>query len=301
MEKPGPLGMRMPPELSLIMARVAEYGRMIRFSHSLFLLPFAASAFLLAPKEGLSWIKAFLILLALVAARSSAMAFNRIADRSLDKANPRTAGRALPAGRIKPGEAWALVIISGACFLISALLLNSTTAFLGPPALAFVLAYSYTKRFTALSHLWLGIATSLAPAGTWVAITGTLDPEILVLVGSVALWVAGFDVLYACQDVEFDTRFGLFSIPARLGIRRALWVARMLHLGSFVGFATVGRLFSLDYPYMVGIAIIGGLFVLEHSLISEKDLSRINEAFFTVNGFISVLYLASVAAGILIH
>lgn len=269
---------------------------MIRFSHSLFLLPFALSALVLAPREQLGLGRLFWILTALVSARSAAMGFNRIADRTLDGANPRTAGRALPAGRIGLGEAWAFVFISSGIFLVSAAMLDPLAAALSPLALGFVLAYSFTKRFTLLSHLWLGLGTAMAPAGVWLALTGTLSWEIMILVGSVALWVAGFDVLYACQDVEFDRKWGLFSIPARLGVGRALWTARGFHAFSLLGFLWVGGLFGMGKLYFLGIGLVGALFLLEHLMVSEKDLSRINDAFFTVNGLVSVLYFLAVLA-----
>lgn len=296
MEPAGPGFVSMPAGASTIMGKLWEYGRMIRFSHSVFLLPFALSALILAPREQLGLGRLFWILAALVSARSAAMGFNRIADRGLDRANPRTAGRAIPAGRIGLREAWAFVIISAGVFLLCAAMLNPLAAMLSPLALGFVLAYSFTKRFTLLSHLWLGLGTAMAPAGVWVALTGTLSWEIMVLVGSVALWVAGFDVLYACQDVEFDRKWGLFSIPARMGVGRALWVARGFHTLSFLGFLWVGHLFSLGSLYLVGLLLVGALFLLEHLLVSEKDLSRINDAFFTVNGLVSVLYFLAVLA-----
>ncbi len=279
-----------------IAGKLWEYGRMIRFSHSIFLLPFALSALVLAPREQLSIGRLFWILAALVSARSAAMGFNRIVDRGLDGANPRTAGRAIPAGRISLGEAWAFVLISAGVFLFSAAMLNPMAAMLSPVALGFVLAYSFTKRFTLLSHLWLGLGTAMAPAGVWVALSGALSWEIMVLVGSVALWVAGFDVLYACQDVEFDRKWGLFSIPAKLGVGKALWLARASHCLSLVGFLWVGEIFGMGTVYLVGMCLVGALFLLEHLLVSEKDLSRINDAFFTVNGLVSVLYFLAVLA-----
>lgn len=296
MEPLGPGWLSMASEASTIMGKLWEYGRMIRFAHSIFLLPFALSALLLAPSRELTVSRLFWILLALVSARSAAMGFNRIADRRLDAANPRTANRSLPTGRIGLLEAWAFVLVSSGVFLLAAASLNTLAMLLAPPALGFVLAYSYTKRFTLLSHLWLGLGTAMAPAGVWVAVTGGLEWRILILVGSVALWVAGFDVLYACQDVDFDRRWGLFSVPARFGVGRALWVARGFHTVCFTGFVWVGTLFHMGIIYLVGVLLIGVLFVIEHSMVSERDLCRINEAFFTVNGFVSVLYLLSVAA-----
>lgn len=296
MEPPGAGCLSMAPQVSTVLGKLLEYSSMIKFAHSIFLLPFALSALLLAPKEELTLNRLCWILVALVSARSAAMGFNRIADKSLDAANPRTAKRSLPAGRISPKEAWIFVVASSAVFLLSTAFLNTTAVLLAPLALGFVLAYSYTKRFTVLSHLWLGLATAMAPAGVWVALTGSMEWRILVMVFSVALWVAGFDVLYACQDVDFDKRWGLFSLPAKLGVRGALWVARGFHVLCLGGFLWVGNLFQMGTIYLVGVLLIGALFIVEHSIVSEKDLSRINEAFFTVNGLVSVLYLLSVAA-----
>jgi len=299
LEESRSLGAGMFSSRGALWRRILEYGRMIRFSHSVFLLPFAMSAFLLAPKEQFTKGKFILILVALVCARSAAMGFNRILDRDIDALNPRTAMRSLPAGRIGYKEACAFVAASSVGFLASAFFLNELAAMLAPLALGFIFAYSYTKRFTTLSHLWLGIATALAPAGTWVAVTGELEPSILVLVGSVAMWVCGFDILYACQDVEFDRDHGLFSLPARLGIGRALWVARVCHLLSFLGFLWIKELFGLGVIYLCGVGAIGVLFVVEHSLVSEKDLSRINDAFFTVNGVVSVLYFVALVGDLI--
>jgi 4-hydroxybenzoate polyprenyltransferase len=230
----------------------------------------------------------------MVSARSAAMGFNRIVDRHLDGANPRTAERSLPAGRIRLRDAWIFVLLSSAVFLFCAWTLNPLAFALAPFALVFVLAYSFTKRFTWASHLWLGLGTALAPAGAWIAATGTLELRVGVLVIAVALWVAGFDILYACQDVGFDRQWGLLSIPALLGVARGFWVARGLHVGSLLGFILLGFLFGMGTAYWIGVLLIAFLLGIEHVLISEKDLSRINEAFFTVNGFVSVIYLLAV-------
>jgi 4-hydroxybenzoate polyprenyltransferase len=224
------------------------------------------------------------------------MGFNRIIDRKLDGANPRTAGRSLPAGRMRLGEAWAFVWVSSGLFFLCAWALNPLSLALAPLALAFVLGYSFAKRWTWASHLWLGLGTALAPGGAWIAATGTLDGGVALLVLSVALWVAGFDILYACQDVAFDREWGLFSIPARVGVGKALWVARGLHGICFLGFLGVGKAFGMGAPYWLGVLIVGILLAVEHALVSEKDLSRINEAFFAVNGCVSVLYFLAVLA-----
>jgi 4-hydroxybenzoate polyprenyltransferase len=274
--------------------RAWEYGRMIKFSHSLFLLPFALSALLLAPSGSLNPAKLLWILTALVSARSAAMGFNRIADLKIDALNPRTAQRALPAGRIRLGEAWGFVLISCGVFLLSAWALNPLALALAPLALFVILGYSYTKRFTWGTHFVLGAATALAPVGAWIAVTGSLDPRILALFVAVASWVSGFDILYSCQDEAFDRQWGLHSIPARFGLRRALWTSRLLHIVAVGGFAAVGLLFSLATFYWIGMGIIGGLVGLEHVLISDRDLRRLQTAFFHINVAISICYFLSV-------
>jgi 4-hydroxybenzoate polyprenyltransferase len=271
-------------------ARVVAYGRMIRFSHSIFALPFALASVVLASGPGLPWSEIPWILLAMVGARSAAMGFNRLADQAIDARNPRTAGRELPRGVLSRSEVWAFVLLSAGTLVFAAWRLNPLCFALSPVALLIVFGYSYTKRFTALSHLALGLALSVAPLGAWIAIRGRIEVEPILLGLAVLSWTAGFDIIYACQDAEFDRREGLHSIPARLGIGRALLVSRLLHV------ATVGLLASLFgfgglHPlYLAGMVVVAGLLAYEHSLVSAEDLSRVDAAFFTMNGWVSVAY-----------
>jgi 4-hydroxybenzoate polyprenyltransferase len=272
---------------------------MIKIEHTLFALPFAFLGALLAAR-GLQphnlptlWQTAW-ITAAMVGARSAAMAFNRIADRHIDAANPRTRSRAIPAGLLSVRFAWAFTVASAALFFLASAMLNRLTLLLSPVALASILLYSYTKRFTALSHLVLGWCLSIAPAGAWIAVRGTLDsPVPLLLSAVVMLWTAGFDVLYACQDTDFDRRAGLHSIPARLGVARALWVSRLLHLLAFAALACLHLLAGLGPVALAGLLATGALLVYQHSLVSASDLSRLNAAFFTANAFVSVILLAT--------
>lgn len=267
---------------------------MIRIEHTLFALPFAllgavlAAAGLPAPRQ-LLWIA-----LAMVGARSCAMAFNRIADRHLDAANPRTSTRALPAGRLSLRFAWAFTAASAALFLLSAAMLNRLALALAPVALVSVLAYSYTKRFTSLSHVVLGWCLCIAPTGAWIAVRGALDSSVPLLLSLVVLlWTAGFDVLYACQDFDFDRRAGLHSIPARLGVARALWVSRLLHAGAFAALVALFFATSLGWPALVGVAATAALLVYQHTLVRADDLTRLDAAFFTANAFVSVILFAT--------
>ncbi len=272
---------------------------MIKIEHTLFALPFAFLGALLAARgftpTGLpnAW-QAVWITAAMVGARSAAMAFNRIADREFDAANPRTATRAIPAGRLSVSFAWAFTLASAALFFVASAMLNRLTLLLSPVALASVLLYSYTKRFTSLSHVVLGWCLSIAPTGAWVAVRGAIDSPVPVLLSLVVLlWTAGFDVLYACQDYEFDRRVGLRSIPARVGVARALWVSRLLHAGAFAALAGLYFLTGLGALALAGVAGVGALLVYQHSLVRADDLSRLNAAFFTTNAFVSVILLAT--------
>jgi 4-hydroxybenzoate polyprenyltransferase len=274
---------------------------MIKWEHSIFALPFALTAAVLAaggwPRAGqLAW-----IIVAMVAARSAAMAFNRLADADLDAANPRTATRALPAGRLSRRFVALFVIVASAALILAAARLNRLALYLSPVALAVVLLYSYTKRFTRWSHLVLGFALGLAPAAAWIAIRGALDPRILVLTAAVTFWVGGFDILYSCQDYEFDRREGLHSIPRFLGIANALWIARGLHLAMLGLLVWLALLFHLGAIGAAGIALVGVLLAYEHSLVSARDLSKLNAAFFTMNGVISVVFFVFVAADVLLR
>jgi len=277
---------------------------MIKIEHTLFALPFAFLGALLAARgftpAGLpTWRQALWITVAMVGARSAAMAFNRIADRRFDAANPRTASRAIPAGQLSLSFASAFTVASTALFFLAAAMLNNLTLLLAPVALASVLLYSYTKRFTSLSHVALGWCLSIAPTGAWIAVRGTFDSSVPLLLSLVVLlWTAGFDVLYACQDYDFDRAAGLRSIPARVGISRALWVARALHAGAFAALVGLYFLTGLGALALAGVGATGALLVYQHSLVHADDLSRLNAAFFTTNAFVSVILLATFGGAI---
>lgn len=267
---------------------------MIKIEHTLFALPFALLGAVLAA-SGLPTPWQFLwITLAMVGARSAAMAFNRIVDRDYDARNPRTRGRAVPAGRLSVSFVWAFTLVSAALFLLAAAMLNRLTLMLAPVALASVLLYSYTKRFTSLSHIVLGWCLSIAPTGAWIAVRGHLDSPVPLLLSLVVLlWTAGFDVLYACQDCDFDREAGLRSIPARLGVARALLVSRLLHAGAFAALVALYFVASPGTLALGGVAATGALLIYQHSLVRADDLSRLDAAFFTTNAFVSVILLAS--------
>ncbi|HYP29011.1 MAG TPA: UbiA-like polyprenyltransferase [Blastocatellia bacterium] len=279
---------------------------MIKIEHTLFALPFAFLGATLAgyrmPSQPLSfWMtKLFWITVAMVGARSAAMTFNRIADRKIDAANPRTAGRALPAGLLDLRFAVIFTLCSAALFLLAAVQLNRMTLILAPITLASVLLYSYTKRVTPLSHLLLGWCLGIAPAGAWIAIQGRLPAEGWLLSFSVMFWTAGFDIIYACQDYEFDREAGLHSIPQRLGIERALVTARGLHALMFVLLVLFVIEAQLEWVSMVGVMVTGGLLVYQHSIVKANDLSRLNAAFFTTNAFVSVILFVTIATDLLL-
>jgi 4-hydroxybenzoate polyprenyltransferase len=268
---------------------------MIKFEHSVFALPFALTGALLAwrdagfPRE-LLWAKLAWIVLAMVAARSVAMAFNRVLDADIDSRNPRTKARHLPAGLLSRRFAWGFIVFWAAVFFLAAAGLNSLCLKLAPLALAIVMFYSFTKRFTSLAHLVLGFSLGIAPAAAWIAMRGSLDPRILWLTAAVTLWTAGFDIIYACQDYAFDVQSGLYSIPRRLGISGALWFARLLHLGMLVCLIALIRAFGLGLTAGAGIVAVAGLLLWEHRLVRADDLSRIDAAFFTMNGYVSVIF-----------
>jgi len=272
--------------------RVALYGRMIKFSHSIFALPFALASAALAGQQGFRWGQIGWILVAMVGARSAAMGFNRLADQAIDARNPRTADRELPAGRLSRREVWVFVLLSAAGLILAAWRLNPLCLALSPLALLIVLGYSYTKRFTPLSHLFLGLGLALAPVGAWLAIRGSFGLPALVLGGAVLAWVAGFDTIYACQDVEFDRRERLQSLPAWLGVRAALAVARLLHALAVAALAALYWVAPLHPAYLAGVATVALLLAYEHSLVRHDDLSRVDAAFFTVNGWVSLGYFA---------
>jgi 4-hydroxybenzoate polyprenyltransferase len=274
---------------------------MIKWEHSIFALPFALTGAVLAaggwPRlPVLGW-----IVVCMVSARSSAMAFNRLVDARLDAANPRTAMRALPAGRLSAGFVAGFVLLSATMFLVGAAMLNRLTLELAPLALAVVLVYSYMKRVTRWSHLVLGLALGIAPSAAWIAVRGALDWRIAVLSAAVLLWVGGFDVLYACQDFEHDRAAGLHSVPQAFGLEGAFWIARAMHLGMLVLLVWLTRLFGLGTLSMVGVGAVAALLLYEHSIVSPHDLRRMNAAFFTLNGVISVVFFGFFAADVLLH
>jgi 4-hydroxybenzoate polyprenyltransferase len=268
---------------------------MIKFEHSIFALPFALTGALLAARASRQgwptlWQVAWIIV-AMVAARSAAMTINRIVDLRYDRENPRTNKRALATGDLSISFAWLFTIIAVAVFLIAASQLNRLALELAPVALAILFFYSFTKRFTNWSHFFLGFALGISPAAAWIAVTGGLDLRILILCAAVTLWVGGFDVLYACQDVDYDRAAGLFSIPKRFGIARALQIARAMHIGVVVLLAGLAASFALPWPAWAGIAVVAALLAYEHSLVKADDLSKLDAAFFAVNGYISLLFL----------
>lgn len=274
--------------------------RMIKIEHSVFALPFAFIGALLAAGGWPTWQQVMWIVVAMVGGRSAALTFNRIADLQLDKANPRTANRELPSGQLSLGFAWVFTIASSAALVLAAWQLNPLALKLSPFVLAILFFYSYTKRFTAFSHWVLGFTLGMAPAGAWVAIRGTLEWPIASLTVVVMFWVAGFDIIYSCQDVEHDRRAGLYSVPARLGVGGALWISRVLHLLMVGVLAYVVFIFQLGVLAVVGLALTAILLGWEHSLVKANDLSRVNAAFFSVNGYISVLLLLFWGADVLL-
>ena len=274
---------------------------MIKWEHSIFALPFALSGAMLAAGglptlHQLTW-----IIIAMVSARSAAMAFNRVADAAIDAANPRTRTRALPAGALTPGFVTTFVVVSCAIFIFASAQLNHLTLVLSPVALAVVLLYSYTKRFTRWSHLVLGFALGIAPAAAWIAVRGSLNPRILLLTAAVTFRVACFDVLYACQDYEFDRAANLHSLPRYVGIPTALWIARVFHLLMIGLLIALLMVFGLGKLAVIGVLAVAILLAYEHSLVSAHDLSKLNAAFFTMNGVISVVFFVFVAADLLVR
>jgi 4-hydroxybenzoate polyprenyltransferase len=272
---------------------------MIKWEHSIFALPFALTAAVLAAGGWPRPAQLLWIVVCMVTARSAAMAFNRWADAALDAANPRTARRAIPAGLLSRSFVGGFTVVMCALFLLAAAQLNRLTLTMAPFALAVVLLYSYTKRFTRWSHLFLGLALGIAPSAAWIAVRGSLDPRILVLTGAVLFWVAGFDIFYACQDAEHDAGCGLNSIPATFGIPRAFLLARLMHLAMLGMLVWLVHLFALGAIAVAGIVLVAALLLYEHAIVSPKDLSRIDAAFFTMNGVISIVFFVAVACDVL--
>ncbi|MEJ2685322.1 MAG: UbiA-like polyprenyltransferase [Candidatus Sulfobium sp.] len=274
--------------MSAVSQKISLYLRMIKFSHSIFALPFAFTSALIAASGIPAPRQIFWIVVAMVGARSGAMGMNRIIDRKIDAANPRTAGRELPRGVIGVGETVFFVAVSFGFMVFAAYMLNPLCLMLSPVAIAVLFLYSFTKRFTWASHFVLGLAISASPLGAWIAVRGSFTAEIIPLAAAVIFWLAGFDVLYALQDLEFDRSYGLYSIPRRFGIRKSLYIARTFHGISYLLLVLNGLLFNLGRAYWIGMLIVAGLFVYEHSLIKESDLSRLDMAFLNMNGYISM-------------
>jgi len=275
--------------------RIQKYLRLVVFPHTVFALPFALIGMLTAAGGMPSWRVLALVLVCMVCARSSAMAFNRIVDCPFDAINPRTARRPLPAGELDVRGVAFFVMINSVLFIAATALLSRLALLLSPAALALIFFYSFTKRFTWLSHLVLGACLAIAPIGAWIAVTGTIGLPALVLSGAVALWVSGFDILYSLQDMEFDREHGLYSVPARFGLAGSLRISRALHAGCIVLLGVFGLAAGLTAVYYAGLAAMALLLSRQHFLVRKGDLSRMGTAFFTVNGWVSMGMLAAVA------
>lgn len=275
---------------------------MIKFEHTLFALPFAFLGAVLAA-NGLptAW-QILWITLAMVGARSAAMTFNRIVDRDIDAQNPRTKNRELPSGKLSVNFAWVFFIASVLLFLLSAFMLNWLAFALSPIALLSVLGYSYAKRFTSLAHLLLGWSLAISPTAAWIAVRGDIDSEVPILLSLLVLmWTAGFDVLYACQDFEFDKKAGLRSIPARYGIKNSLWIARLFHFQAFVVLLLLYLVTDLGWLALAGVIAVGALLIYQHTLVKPTDLSRMNAAFFTTNAFVSVILFLTFGGAVFVN
>ena len=287
--------------MSSVVTTLVTWGRMVKFSHSIFALPFALSGAALAAREhGITGRQLVWIVVAMVCARNASMGFNRLADHRIDARNPRTAERALPAGALTRAAVWSVTLLLAALFVFASFRLAPLCGWLSPLALAIVFGYSYSKRFTWASHLLLGLALSIAPVGGWLAVAGSFSPVAWLLGAAVLFWVAGFDVIYACQDVDFDRRERLRSIPARFGVAGALRVARLLHVAALATLGAVGVLAGLHPVYWLGFAIIVALLAWEHSLVRPGDLSKLDMAFFNMNGIIAGSYFVNVLTALLL-
>src|ERR1041385_3943182 len=279
----------------MVLKRLRLTLEMIKFEHSIFALPFALTGAMLAwreegfSREGL-WSRLLWIVVAKVAARSVAMAFNRVLDADIDGRNPRTKTRHLPAGMLSRNFAWGFIAVWTLVFLFAARALNPLCLQLAPVSLAIVMFYSFTKRFTSLSHVVLGFSLGIAPAAAWIAMRGSLDPRILWLTPAVTLWTAGFDIIYSCQDYAFDVEHGLFSLPRRFGIAGALWISRVLHVGMLTCLLILVKSFGLGTIALAGVGAVAALLIWEHRLVKADDLSRVDAAFFTMNGYVSVIF-----------
>ncbi len=280
-----------------VISRIRTYGSLVAFSHTIFAMPFAASAVVLAlaePHVPLTPLRVAAMLVCMVAARSSAMAFNRWADRDVDAANPRTKARHVPSGQVRPGEALALAIVSGLVFFASAATLGTWPAILSVPVLAILLGYSLAKRFTWGAHAWLGVALALAPGGAWIAVGAAPGLGIIALMIAVMTWLLGFDVLYSLQDESFDRKNGLHSIPARFGTKGALVLSSLAHVVTIGALAATGLLLHRGMLFGVAVVIVGALLVYEHALVGKGNLAKIDKAFFDVNAYVSMGFFALV-------
>lgn len=280
------------------MRKLRELLELIKFQHTVFAMPFALTSALVCVRGVPPWDDLFWIVVAMVGARSSAMGFNRIVDRELDALNPRTRERELVTGKVAVTEAWALVVGSSALFIFAAAMLNRLCFWLSFVALAIILSYSYSKRFTSLSHIWLGLCLSIAPVGAWIALTGRFALAPMVLALAVVLWVAGFDIIYATLDEQFDREVGLYSAVTRLGTHKALELAAALHAGFIAALLAFGILARMGVIYLLGVAVTGGLIAYEHSIVRPGDPQRVNAAFFTANALVSVGLFVMAAADI---
>ena len=285
--------------LNNILRNTGTTLEMIKWEHSVLTLPFGLTGAVLAARGIPNLHTSVWIIVALVAARSAAMAFNRLVDADIDAENPRTKIRALPAGKLSKQFVLGFVVVTSAILIFAAWELNPLAFYLSPVALAIVFFYSFTKRFTRWAHVVLGLAMGIAPAAAWIAVRGSFDARILLLTGAVVFWGAGFDILYSCQDFEFDHSFGVYSVPRAFGIRRALWIARGFHVVTVALLAAMVVAFGLGTIAMAGVAIVAILLIYEHSLVKHDDLSRVNAAFFTMNGFISMGFLVFIAADVM--
>lgn len=287
--------------MSSLFSKLKTTLEMIKFEHTLFALPFAFLGAIMAANGIPTWKQILWITIAMVGARSAAMTFNRIVDRDIDAANPRTANRELPSGKLSVGFAWAFLFASIGVFLLASYSLNWLTFALSPVALVSLLGYSYAKRYTAFAHMLLGWALAISPTAAWIAVRGAIDSELPLLLSLfVLMWTSGFDVLYACQDYEYDKKAGLRSIPARFGITQSLWIARLFHAQAFFVLLILMLFSGLGWPAYAGVAVVGLLLVYQHTLVKPNDLSKMNAAFFTTNAFVSVILLVSFGTAVFI-
>jgi 4-hydroxybenzoate polyprenyltransferase len=284
------------------LAHLLTFGRMVKFEHTIFALPFAlAAASIAARGHGLSIGRLIGIVVAMAGARTAAMGFNRIVDRRFDAANPRTARREIPTGQVSLGAAWALTLASAALFVAAAASLGRLCLELAPVALALLFGYSFTKRFTALCHLFLGLAIAAGPAGAWIAVRGDFGAPPALLMVAVATWIGGFDVLYAISDRDFDRRTGLRSIPARFGVAGALVISAGLHVVTVAALLVLAPVAHLGWIYLAGVAVVVALLAYEHAIVRPSDLSRLDVAFFNLNGYVSVVFFLATLADVLLR